>query len=209
MMVNDSTPPGMFAHAHRGRTVEEIRPMHMALETKRWTRADLDHLPDDGNKYEVVRGELFVTPAPDPVHEQIIYVLAGELRRYADAQNVGEVHNGRFAVVLDDSQVEPDIVVRPSVGAPPPEWKDAPRPLLIVEVLSDSTTRRDRVAKRGLYLGGAIPEYWIVDGDKRTITVIRPDRPDEVVADKLTSTAPSALEPLELDVAAMFHKILG
>jgi Uma2 family endonuclease len=158
----------------------------------------------------LLRSRLGGAAAPDGASRPTIrYMLAGELLRYADAQNVGEVHNGRFAVVLDDSQVEPDIVVRPYVGAPPPEWKDAPRPLLIVEVLSDSTTRRDRVAKRGLYLDGAIPEYWIVDGDKRTITVIRPDRPDEVVADKLTSTAPSALEPLELDVAAMFHKILG
>jgi Uma2 family endonuclease len=199
----------MFAHAHRGRTVEEIRPMHMALKTKRWTRADLEHLPDDGNRYEVVRGELFVTPAPMSSHQQVVYELANELRRYVDTTRLGEVHTEPYAVIIDDSEVQPDIVVRPCVGAPPPEWRDAPLPFLVVEVLSDSTTRRDRVAKCGLYLDGAIPEYWIIDGDKRTITVIRSGRSDEVVAGILTWTPSSAREPFALDVAGMFRKVLG
>src|SRR3954469_3613683 len=105
MMVSDSMPLCMFAHANRGRTVEEIRPMHMAVTTKRWTRADLEHLPDDGNRYEVVRGELFVTPMPRSAHQQIVYAFAEELGEYARANELGEVHTEPFAVVFEDSQL--------------------------------------------------------------------------------------------------------
>jgi Uma2 family endonuclease len=117
-------------------------------------------------------------------------------------------HHPRSVIVVDDSEVEPDLMVLPPVKAPFPEWEDAPRPLLVVEVLSESTNRRDRIAKRGLYLEARIAEYWMADGDKRSITVVRPDQPDAVVADRLVWSPQGAPEPLELDVTAVFREAL-
>jgi hypothetical protein len=64
MMMNRSMAARIGAQAQRGHPIEENRTMAMAVETMRWTRADLERLPDDENRYEVVRGELFVTPPP-------------------------------------------------------------------------------------------------------------------------------------------------
>jgi Uma2 family endonuclease len=199
----------MFAHADRGHAVEETRIMHMALETKPWTRGDLEHLPDDGNTYEVVHGELFVTPAPRARHQQIVVVLARIIGRYVDAHGLGDVHQARSVLVFEGSEVEPDIMVRPKVSAPPPEWENAPTPFLVVEVLSDTTRRRDRIEKRGLYLEAGVDEYWIVDGERRSITVIRPEQSDEELSDWLHWHPAGAPVPLEMDVAAMFRDALG
>jgi Uma2 family endonuclease len=182
--------------------------MHMAQQIRRWTRHDLDRLPDDGNRYEVVHGELFVTPAPRPVHEAIVDALADLLKPYVAAQSLGRVQRSRPAVVIDDSEVEPDIVVRPTIRPLPEKWEDMPAPILVVEVLSDSTYRRDRIAKRKLYLDAGVPEYWMVDGDRRTITIVRPDHPDEIASDRLHWRASGASMPLDLDVAAMFREAL-
>lgn len=183
--------------------------MHMAQGTVPWTRAGLERLPDDGNTYEVVRGELFVTPAPRARHQEIVVVLARHLSRYVDAHDLGNVHQARSVMVFEGSQVEPDIMVRRAVPPPPPEWEDAPVPFLVVEVLSDATRRRDRVQKRSLYLDAGVPEYWIVDGDQRTIRVVRPERGDEELSDALRWHPLGASAPLSLDIAAMFREALG
>ena len=182
--------------------------MHMAQHTRRWTRRDLDRLPDDGNRYEVVRGELFVTPAPRPAHDAIVMALAERLTEYVGRIGLGQVASGRPALVVEDSQVEPDLVVRPRVRPVPAEWKDMPAPLLVVDVLSDTTARRDRIAKRTLYLEATVPDYWIVDAEGRLITVVRPGQPDETVGDRLRWLPSAATEPFEMDVAAMFRDAL-
>ncbi len=183
--------------------------MHMAQETHQWTRADLQRLPDDGNRYEVVRGELFVTPAPRARHQELIVVLARHLSRYVDAHALGNVHQARSVMVFDGSEVEPDLMVREKVPPPPPEWEDAPLPFLVIEVLSGSTRRRDQVQKRSLYLDAGVLEYWIVDGEHRSIRVVRPQRDDEVVTDELRWHPAGASEPFVLDVASMFREALG
>jgi Uma2 family endonuclease len=185
------------------------RTMHMAVQTHRWTRRDLDRLPDDGNKYEVVGGELFVTPPPSPGHEEIVAILARDLGAYVHVHQIGQLRFPRSVVVVDDSQVEPDLMVRPIVPPPAPAWEVAPLPLLVIEVLSDSTRRRDLVAKRAFYIEGGVAEYWMVDGRKRTITVARPGLSDVAVTDLLRWHPSSATAPFDLDVAAMFRQALG
>lgn len=182
--------------------------MPMAQTIKRWTRADLGNLPDDGNSYEVIRGELFVTPAPRVRHQQIVVVLARLIGRYVDAHGLGDVHQPRSVIVFEDNEAEPDLMVRPAVSAPVDEWEDAPMPFLVIEVVSDSTRRRDLTAKRSLYLDAGIPEYWIVDGDARSITVVRRDVPDVVVADRLRWSPAGAPAPLDIDVKALFRDAL-
>jgi Uma2 family endonuclease len=205
--MNSSTAEGILMHGRRD-SVEETTPMHMAQKARRWTRADLERLPDDGNRYEVVRGELFVTPVPRPAHDAIVDALAELLEPYVAGQSLGRVQHSRPAVIIDDSHVEPDIVVRPTIRPVPKKWEAMPSPILLVEVLSDSTQRRDRVAKRSLYLDSGLPEYWILDGERRTITVVRAGHADEVVNDRLRWHPAQATAPLEIDVEALFHDAL-
>lgn len=87
--------------------------MAVSIAVKKWTRGDLHHLPDDGNRYEVVGGEHFVTPAPSPRHEQLVHLLARHLRRYVERMDIGWVWHAPTAVVLESSEVQPDLLVRP------------------------------------------------------------------------------------------------
>jgi len=183
--------------------------MGMAHSLKRWTLEELHRLPDDGNKYELVRGELFVTPAPSPVHEAIINTIAGVLHPYIAAHGLGQIFRPRSAVRLEDSETEPDLTVRRALRPPPTDWADMPLPILIVEVLSPTTRRRDRVQKRSLYSDNSIPDYWIVDGEARTIYVVRPGEHDEITTDTLTWTPTGATAALHIDVQRLFEAALG
>ena len=95
------------------------------------------------------------------------------------------------------------------VRPPDPErdgsWETAPLPLLMVEVLSDSTRRHDRVTKRAVYMDAGIPDYWIVDGETKTVCVVKPGLPDAVAADRLIWAPAGAKAPLEIDLAWVFE----
>jgi len=181
--------------------------MVMATETKQWTLAELDRLPDDGNRYELVRGVLFVTPAPSDPHQTMDARLNALLTPYVIQQCVGYVYHPRAVVMFDGSQVEPDIMVRqlhPDENNP--SWETAPTPLLVVEIVSRSTRRRDYNEKRALYLDAGVSEYWIVDGAERTITIIKPATVDEVVRDTMCWHPSGVSEPLCFDVKDVFGR---
>jgi len=184
--------------------------MHMARKAESfvWTLEDLDRLPDDGNRYELVRGELFVTPAPSPPHELIAVVLSDILGDYARHHQIGRVFRPRAVVRAKGSEVEPDVMVRAWTGRAWERWDEAPLPLLVVEIASGVTRRRDEGPKREFYTDLGIPEYWIVDPEARTIRVVRPGT-DVVTTDIVTWHPAGATEPLTLDVAAVFREALG
>ena len=171
--------------------------------TKVWTIEELHRLPDDGNKYELVHGDLFVTPAPTPDHETIIARLGRLLDRYVEAQALGHVYLARTVVQHQGSEVEPDLTVR-QPPAPRSTGSDAPIPILVVEVLSPSTRRRDLGEKRDFYLEVGVDEYWIVDPDLRAITSVRSNRGDISTRDILTWAPLGAREPLVVGVAKVF-----
>lgn len=183
--------------------------MVMAQATAVWTLADLDRLPDDGNRYEVVDGELFVTPAPSPAHEALAAELHEILHSYVRAQRVGRVHRPRAVIRTDGSEVEPDLMVRPLVTLPPDTWEEAPIPLLVVEIVSRTTRRRDHEQKRAFYLRSGVEQYWLVDGRLRVIRVVRPDADDVLVAQELVWQPTGAGEALTIDVPAYFRAALG
>ena len=183
--------------------------MPMANPTRRWTIADLDTLPDDGNTYELVRGHLFVTPPPTDRHETISARLTRLLDPYVAAHDLGLIYHPRAVVQIDDdTQVEPDLMVRLPQDAPNASWSAAPRPILVVEIASDSTRRRDRVHKRSFYGDVGIPEYWIVDDEDRTIRVIRPGQTDVVGRDTVTWHPHGAATPLVIPLVDVFGPVL-
>ena len=180
--------------------------MHMAAKVKPWTIEELHRLPDDGNKYEVVRGELFVTPAPTDRHETILARLARLLDPYVAAHGLGLVYRPRAVMQFDGSEVEPDLMVRQPQLERDAGWAGAPTPILSVEVLSDSTRRRDRNQKRSLYMDAGVDEYWIVDPEAETITSIRRDRGDTVASESLAWKPFGAPVALEIKLASVFGR---
>ena len=177
--------------------------MQMA-QPRAWTLDDLDRLPDDGNKYEVLHGELFVTPQPTLDHDTAIARLNRLLVRFLDKHEIGMVFSHRPAIRTSDSHVEPDLVVRQE-SPPKTRWEDAPLPLLVVEVLSPSTKWRDRGPKRSFYVDEInIPDYWIVDTDRRSITVLRPGSPDAEVVDRFEWSPAGAGASLEVTMEDVF-----
>jgi Uma2 family endonuclease len=174
----------------------------MATKLKRWTLEEIHSLPDDGNKYELVRGELFVTPAPSPNHETIASRLARVLDSYAAANRLGMVYRPRAVLRFEGSEVEPDLMVRQEID-PAANWEDAPVPILIVEILSGSTWRRDYNQKRAFYMDAGVAEYWIVDPEKRAITSVQRGRPDVVAEDTLVWHPAGASHELTIDVQSV------
>lgn len=145
-----------------------------------WTLEEMHALPEDGNKYELLYGELLVTPAPTTNHESVLARLSALLTPFVMENGLGLVYHPRAVVRHDGSEVEPDLQVRQPVAADV-EWQDAPVPVLVVEVLSQATSRNDRLKKRPYYVDDVgVHEYWIVDPKNRAITSIGRDRPDVV-----------------------------
>ena len=178
--------------------------MYMATAIKRWTLEELHSLPDDGNKYELVRGELFLTPPPTPGHETTASRLARILEPYVAKHQLGFVYRPRAVVRFEGSEVEPDLMVRQPPAAPNVRWEDMPVPILVVEIISDSTRRRDRGPKRDFYMDAGVAEYWIVDENAATITSVRKGKPDLVVHDQLIWTPATADAPLAVDLSQVF-----
>jgi Uma2 family endonuclease len=183
---------------------EERITMHMATRTKQWTLEEVHSLPDDGNKYELVRGELFVTPPPNDDHETILARLTRILDPFVVENGLGLVYRARAVMRFEGSEVEPDLMVRQPKREGTVDWDEAPTPILIVEVLSGSTRRRDNVQKREFYLDAGVAEYWLVDRERSEVRVVRRDVDDVVVTGHLTWSPPQARTALTIELSAVF-----
>lgn len=185
--------------------------MSMPMLKRQWTVADFEDLPDDGNRYEVIDGELFVTPAPTWTHQRAIDELHRLLRDYVEPSGTGYAYFAPADVVFSPKRgVQPDVFVVPAVdGKRPRSFDQVKRLLVAAEVLSPSTARADRVAKRTLFRDEGVPEYWIVDLDSRTIERSTPDEPrPEILSEQLTWLPDGASAPLEIDLQAYFARVL-
>jgi Uma2 family endonuclease len=178
----------------------------MAMPTTRkvWTLEELHSLPDDGNKYELVRGELFVTPPPTDEHETILARLTALLVPFVVSNHLGLVYHPRAVLRFEGSEAEPDLMVRQAQDDRRADWDTAPTPILVVEVLSGSTRRRDQREKKDLYVAAAIPEYWMVDTERRTITVVRPGMADRVEHERLVWRPRGASSGLDIHLGDVF-----
>lgn len=168
---------------------------------KLWTLEELDSLPDDGNTYELIRGELFVTPPPTDNHETIAARLTRILDPYVAVHGLGYVFRPRAVIRQRGSQVEPDLMVRQPQANRNARWEEAPLPVLVVEILSPYTRLRDHEQKRRFYLDLGVPEYWIVDAEDEAIRSIRPGREDRVERERMVWLPAGASEALSFDIA--------
>ncbi len=166
-------------------------------------------LPDDGNKYEVVYGELLVTPAPQPWHEVVQGRLRYALETYLRAHPIGQVL-GPLADVSwsSDTLVSPDVFVVPLEQVRTLDWSQMKDLLLVSEVLSPSTARYDRFNKRRRYQDAGVPLYWIVDPDQRRAEVWTPvDTFPRFEQERLDWHPAGADEAFTLALAELFRPV--
>lgn len=199
-------------HAHLRSPRAEQRLMGMPHAADYWTAKRVRALPDDGNRYELIAGELLVTPAPRGVHQEAIVALLTRLEPWLRETRIGRVLVSPADLSLGDDEVlQPDLFVyRTASGARLRDWSDIVELRLVVEVVSASTARYDRQMKRWRYQRAGVAEYWIVDPDARLIERWRPhDERPEVVTGRLVWTAGADHTPFELDVAEFFADVWG
>ncbi len=134
---------------------------------RRWDRHELEALPDDGNRYELIDGVLVVSPAPRWRHQRVSFRLGQVLG--ACVPDGLEVLAAPFDVILgDDSVLQPDLLVA-RVEALAERGLVGP-PLLAIEILSPGTASIDRHVKKDRLRRAGCPHYWIVDPDEPSIT---------------------------------------
>lgn len=166
-------------------------------------------LPEDGNRYETVRGELLVTPAPRMWHGEIVGRLYIALREYARAEPVGHVFGSRSDISWGpDTLVQPDVFVAPLEEVRTLEWARVKTLLLVVEVLSPASRRADRFTKRVEYQRQNIPCYWFVDPDDRQVEAWSPGDTFPVFErERLIWHPAGAARPFVLPLEELFRPI--
>jgi Uma2 family endonuclease len=203
-------------HVELRETPSAEQIMGMPAVEKHWTarevRALIEESPLASPRYELVDGELLVTPSPGFPHQRAVSRLLVALSIYLERERVAEALTSPFDVELEpESVTQPDIFVLSSGEARRLQAQGLPAfsLLLTVEVLSPSSSRHDRVRKRPLYQRH-VPEYWIVDVDARLIERWRTGeaRP-EIVETSLEWQPEGAASPFVLDVERYFGEVHG
>jgi Uma2 family endonuclease len=151
-----------------------------------WTYSDLVALPEDQLRHELIDGEHFVSPSPNTAHQSISINLLRMLLRHLDARESGRVFHAPFDVKLSLFTVlVPDLVyfTTERFARVVNEKHATAAPDLVVEILSPGTRRRDKGRKRAVYDREGVREYWIVDPEARSVTVLRRPRADAGLTD--------------------------
>lgn len=178
-----------------------------------WTYEDYLRLPDDGRRYEVIRGFLYVTPAPIFDHQYTVSQLNRLLGNFVTERRLGVVLVAPFDIRLPGgigNPIQPDVVfIRRERQPRRGDRRFDGVPDLVVEVLSPGNWRFDRKTKVEAYRDAGVPELWLVDPLARTVEVfgLKPDRPEYALqarrgeGERVGSTV---LSGLDLEVAGLF-----
>ncbi len=154
-----------------------------------WTSADLELFPEDGKRYEIIDGELFVTRAPHSKHQKVCGRLFAVLDSWSRSTGLGETELRAGLIFSESNEVIPDLMwlsrqrydaLIDSSGHFPGASE------LVIEVLSQGkeNERRDRELKLKLYSSRGVMEYWIADWRTKQIEVYR--RKDGILKLQLT-----------------------
>ena len=162
----------------------------------RFTYEDYLRFPDDGNRYELIEGERFVTPAPSQKHQIVSMNLSYFLAHYLRRNPLGRVFAAPFEVLFSrEDVVQPDLLYVSNERAGRLTAKNlAGAPDLVIEILSDGTRRTDETRKLRLYERWGVREYWVVDPKRETARIHRRDGERLALAHELSTAAGGHLE---------------
>ncbi len=143
-------------------------------EQGEWSYEDYLRLPEDGRRYEIIEGVLYVANAPSYDHQYTVLKIASKLERFIEKSTLGVVIAAPFEVHLPGiaKPVQPDVLFITTERQPGPGtqiFEGAPD--LIVEVLSPSSIRLDQHIKFGAYEQAGVREYWIADPKTRAVII--------------------------------------
>jgi Uma2 family endonuclease len=176
-----------------------------------WTVDMLDSLPDDGQRYEIIDGELFVTPAPAPRHQLVVLELLRAIASYLDGSVAAAVLLAPSDVRRGNQRhVQPDIFVLQLVDGKLPAYPFAISDMLLaIEINSPNTVRLDYRVKHDVYLEEGVGEYWVVNPEARNVTRWRQiDVTGEVLIREVRWQAPDLDKPLVIELPTMFTSAL-
>jgi len=178
-----------------------------------WTVDMLDALPDDGQRYEIIDGALYVTPAPSDVHQLVAGVFYRRIYDYLRGSGLAYALFSPADVRKGDrtrNRVQPDVfAVRFAAGRRPTYPYDLGDLLLVIEVQSPGNPLLDYQVKRKLYLSQGVPEYWIANAEARIVSRWRSvDDPGEVLARRIEWLPTGMATPLVIDLPALFAEAL-
>jgi Uma2 family endonuclease len=185
--------------------------MAMPETTRRWTAQMVRALPDDGKRYEVIHGELMVTPSPRPRHVRVRMRLVEQIQQYLRSVAMPENLFGAPCDISwdDHTLVQPDLLIVPTREITN-DWGTYKTLLLAIEILSPSTARYDRVVKRRLYQEYHVATYWVVDHEVGVVEVWRPgDERPEIVTDVLRWRVRPEAPELAVDLVTLFQGLPG
>jgi Uma2 family endonuclease len=145
----------------------------MVDDSKVWTEADYMQLGEEV-RYEIIEGELFISPAPETNHQRVSRELEFSMYVFLKANKSGEIYDAPFDVYLDKNNiVQPDLVV---IGIEKANLIDRKgligAPDVVVEIISPSTKPNNHYTKKELYQKFGVPEYWIADPADKTVEVL-------------------------------------
>lgn len=181
----------------------------LAAEPTRLNYSDFCALPDDGRRYEILDGNLYMSPSPQTSHQRVLRQLGYCLHAHVEKHELGEVFLAPYDVVLGDNDiVEPDIIF---VGHANREiiQKENIRgiPDLVVEILSPTRPTFDTLDKRNVYARCGVPYYWLVDPQHQRLTELQLAEKAYNVLAELTGPAvfqPRLFPGLDIDLARVW-----
>jgi Uma2 family endonuclease len=146
----------------------------MVPKTKlKFTYEDYLHMPED-KRYELIEGDFFMAPSPVTYHQRISRNIEIKLCEFVQKNNLGEIFDAPFDVVLSEENVlQPDILfISKGCSEIITERNVQGAPDLIIEIISEATEYHDREIKQKLYARFGVKEYWLVDPHEKTVEVM-------------------------------------
>ncbi len=171
-----------------------------------WTVNDLEQLPRDGNRYEILHGELLVTPRPTLWHQRVVTRFISSLGVWCNSHRAWECFAPGGLPMGQTSWLIPDLVVYeiPTSGLAS-EWHAMEPPPLVIEILGPSTRHIDRYRKRPAYLAHGVAEVWLVDIDAKSLERWTPQSEFPQLLNTSIEWAPSDNAPLlTIELDALF-----
>jgi Uma2 family endonuclease len=173
--------------------------MAMAISVPLYTVDDLEHFPDDGNRYELLDGVLLVTPQAAAPHQIVASRIQIELAISLQKPGLAHVVGPGAVVRMPRTQLQPDILVYPARFSPSTDWRKVTEHWLAVEVLSRSSRIYDREFKRDAYFALGLQQVWLVDWRDRSVEVCTAKGKSKVVRDVIRSRIAGADVSIDLD----------